>query len=348
MYGKNFCMSSFLALRYIEKDEADFSESLHHRPCKHIPDAGKTAIRNGSDLDAAIAAVFGTLAGERLGLLLSGGMDSGILASYMPGGSDAYTFRFLGGSYQEEELERAREFARRARLRLHYVDIDWSVVERCLPAVMKTKGAPVHSIEPQVYSAALQAKADGVTKLVIGDGADYVFGGMDGLYAKDWTFDEFVRRYTYIDPSEVLVEPVSMDYLFERYRTGPDSIDFIRFLDDVCTDESYASYDNAFFAAGMPYADPYENLKMAEALDLQRIRSGDSKYIVRELFRMRYPDLPVPQKLPMPRPVDAYFASWKGPVRPEFRSDIRLDSYSGNDKWLLWCLERFLNEYFPL
>ena len=348
MEGRDFCMSSFLALRYIENPSADFSPELRHRPVKKIPEEEKTLVRDARDVDAAIAKVFRGLAGEKLGLLLSGGMDSGILASYMPSGADAYTFRFLGGSFQAGELARAEEFARKCHLNLHYVDIDWSVVEKNLPAVMASKGAPVHSIEPQLRHAALQAASDGISKIVIGDAADYVFGGMDGLYAKDWTYDEFVRRYNYIEPEEVLVNPVSMDYLYERYRTGPDSIDFVRFLDDVCMDESYASYDNAFASAGMPYCDPYEKLRMAEPLDLARLRSGDSKYIVRDLFRMRYPGMPVPEKLPMPRPVDAYFASWKGPSRPEFRSDIDISRYSGNQRWLLWCLETFLNVYFPL
>ncbi|MBO4635423.1 MAG: hypothetical protein J5669_08650 [Bacteroidales bacterium] len=346
--GKDFCMSSFLALRYIEKADEDFSPTLRHRPCKRLPDSLKTPIGGAHDLDCALDRAFSAMKGERLGLLLSGGMDSAILASYMPEGADAYTFRFLGGSFQADELARAQTFARRNRLNLHYVDIDWSVVERCLEPVMASKGAPVHSIEPQLYFAALQARADGVEKLVIGDAADYVFGGMDGLYAQDWSYDAFVRRYTYIEPSEVLVHPVSMDYLFERYRTGPGSIDFVRFLDHVCMDESYASYENAFAAASMPYTDPYEPMKMSEPLDLKRMRSGDSKYIVRALFRLRYPDIPVPEKLPMPRPVDQYFARWTGPRRPEFRPDIDISRYSGNQRWLLWCLEQFLNRYFPL
>ena len=82
---------------------------------------------------------------------------------------------------------------------------------------------------------------------------------------------------------------------------------------------------------------------MADKLDLNRIRNGESKYLIRELFSLRYPDVPIPEKLPMPRPVDTYFADWKGPVRKEFRNDIQVDQYNGNQKWLIWCLEEFLN-----
>jgi hypothetical protein len=47
----------------------------------------------------------------------------------------------------------------------------------------------------------------------------------------------------------------------------------------------------------------------------------------------------------MPRPVDAYFANWKGPKRKEFRDGIDISAYSGNQKWLLYCLERFLSKF---
>ena len=168
---------------------------------------------------------------------------------------------------------------------------------------------------------------------------------MDKLLSRDWTFDEFVDRYTYIDPEKVLTDPVSVLYLYERYRTGENSIDFLRFLDVISTEESYSSYANAFCAAEMPYYDPYEKLIMADGLDLDRIRNGEPKYLIRELMAKKYPEIPVPDKNPMPRPVDEYFRNWKGPVRPEFRKDIDMSEFTGNQKWQLWCLERFLDEY---
>ena len=261
----------------------------------------------------------------------------------MPEGSDAYTFRFLGGKYQCGELERAEYYANYCHLNLHYVDIDWNTVEQNIDKVMIHKGAPVHSIEPQLYAAAMQAKSDGVTMLVIGDAADYVFGGMDGLLSQNWSYDQYVKRTIYVNPEDVLKEPYDMDYLFERYRIGKNSIDYLRFYDEIVTDESYASYENAFKTAEMDFIDPYELLKMAKPLDLGRIRNGDTKYLIRDLFRMKYPETVVPLKQPMPRPVDEYFAKWEGPKRKEFRTDININEYDGNQKWLLYCLERFLN-----
>ena len=168
---------------------------------------------------------------------------------------------------------------------------------------------------------------------------------MDGLLSQNWSYDQYVKRSIYVDPVEVLKEPYDMNYLFERYRLGRSSIDYLRFYDEIVTDESYASYENAFETAEIDFIDPYELLKMAKPLDLGRIRNGDTKYLIRDLFRMKYPETAVPIKQPMPRPVDTYFATWEGPKRNEFREDIDITKYSGNQKWLLYCLERFLNKY---
>ena len=170
----------------------------------------------------------------------------------------------MGGDFQKEELTRAEYYAKYYGLNLHYVDITWDTVENHLEAVMKAKCAPVHSIEPQILQAALQAKSDGVEMMFVGESSDLVFGGMDGLLAKDWTFDEFMERYIFTKPEAVLAEPVSVQYLFERYRQG-EGIDFLKFMDDIFSIESSSSYFNAFGVAGMPYYDPYARLKMGGA-----------------------------------------------------------------------------------
>ena len=208
---------------------------------------------------------------------------------------------------------------------------------------MKAKAAPVHSIEPQILQAALQAKDDGIEIMFVGESSDLIFGGMDGLLAKDWLFDEFVERYIFTKPEEILVEPVDIMYLFERYRKDGDKIDYLSFMDEVFSIESSSSYLNAFEVAGMLYYDPYARLKMTDELDLYRIRNGEPKYLIRELMAKKYPNIPVPNKVPMPRPVDEYFKSWQGPTRPEFRKDINMERYSGNQKWQMYCLERFLS-----
>ena len=190
-------MSSYLAFRYIERDDVEFFAGIKHRPIVRINPEEKVLVKDEHDTDTELQKVFNGLKGERLGLLLSGGMDSAVLASYMKG-MDAYTFRFLGGEFQKDELQRAERFAAYNGMNLHYVDINWESVNEALPIVMKSKGAPVHSIEPQLYVAAMQAKKDGITRLIIGDGSDYVFGGMDKLLSRDWNYEVYKKALPFV------------------------------------------------------------------------------------------------------------------------------------------------------
>lgn len=346
MIDKAYCMSSYLAFRYIERDDMDFYPGLHHQNMVPVKDSDKILVRTAEDIDAAIAAQFQSFDGARKGILLSGGMDSAIVASYLGAGNDAYTFRFLDGDFQAEELKRAEYYAAQNGLHLHYVDINWDdTVEKHLDSVMRAKAAPVHSIEPQIMQAALQAKSDGIEVMFVGESSDLIFGGMDQLLGRDWNVDDFQRRYTFTEPAAALENPVSMHYVFDRYRTANDGFDFMTFMDDIFSIESSSSYLNAFAAAGMPYYDPYAKLKMAEPLDLRRVRNGEPKYLIRELMAKKYPGIPVPDKVPMPRPVDAYFKDWGGPKRPEFQQGLDMNKFTGNQKWQLYCLERFLDLY---
>lgn len=65
----------------------------------------------------------------------------------------------------------------------------------------------------------------------------------------------------------------------------------------------------------MAYIDSYDKLKLNHPLDLD-VNRKESKEAIRELFRMKYPEYPVPRKIPMPRPVDVYFKNWDGPKCP--------------------------------
>ena len=95
MVDKNFCMSAFLALRYVEKPGVDFTEKFPYRR-PELQEEGKLPVQTAADVDLAIGSQFAPLREKygKIGLLLSGGMDSAVLASYLPG-CEAYTFRFF-------------------------------------------------------------------------------------------------------------------------------------------------------------------------------------------------------------------------------------------------------------
>ena len=345
MVDKNFCLSSYMAFRYLWKDGVDFAEGFRHANFLPIPDKDRIPVRSAEDIDREIRRQFEALYAryDRIGILLSGGMDSANLSAYLRPGSHAYTFTAPGSQVFDKDVERASAYCRKWGLQHHLVDITLDDYQKYTPEVVRHKFAPVHSIEPQIYKAALQAKQEGVQLMIVGESADLIFGGMDKLISPQWTFDAFAARYTFLDPSLVLKDPVDMSELYEHYRTGKDGIDYMRFMDEVFAIESSGSYMNAFGAAWLPYYDPYACLVMADPLDMERVRGGEPKYLVRELYAMKYPEREIPFKIPMPRPVDTIFKDWEGPSRPEFRRDIPMDRLSGNQKWQLWCAELFLN-----
>lgn len=344
MVDKNYCLSSYIAFRYIWKDGVDFAEGFQHKNYLPLEDAKRIPVTTSEDIDREIQKQFDELYGkyDNIGILLSGGMDSANLASYLKPGSHAYTFNSTSGVF-DADVERAKKYCKKFQLNHHLIDITMEDYEKYTPVVIRHKFAPVHSIEPQIYKAAELAKNDGVQLMIVGESADLIFGGMDKLISPVWTFDAFAKRYTFLDPERVLANPVDQSELFEKYRQGDDGIDVMRFMDEVFSIESSGSYLNAFGAAWMPYYDPYAKLVMAEPLDMDRVRSGEPKYLIRGLYALKYPELEIPFKIPMPRPVDAVFKDWSGPTRKEFRDDIDMNSLTGNQKWQLWCAELFLN-----
>lgn len=346
MDNKDFCLSSYIAYRYIWKDDMDFYPGFRHHNYEALPLNERIPVKTSEDIDREIKKQVDALYEkyDNIGILLSGGMDSANLAAYLKPGSHAYTFVSDTGVFNAD-VERAKAYCEKFGLVHHLINITFDDYKLYTPVVMAAKCAPVHSIEPQIYKAAVAAKKDGVEMVLVGESADLIFGGMDKLITPEWDFNGFAKRYTFLEPSLVLANPVDQNDLYEQYRTGENGIDYMRFMDEVFSIESSSSYLNAFAVAGMPYYDPYARLVMSEPLDMERVRNGEPKYLVRGLYALKYPEREIPFKIPMPRPVDAIFKEWEGPKRKEFRSDIPMDSLTGNQKWQLWCAEKFLEMY---
>ena len=257
MVDKDFCLSSYIAFRYIWKNGVDFVEGFQHKNFCPLEDKDRIPVRTSEDIDREIQKQFDELYEkyDNIGILLSGGMDSANLAAYLKPGSHAYTFNSVSGEFNAD-VERAKVYCKKFNLNHHLIDITMEDYEKYTPIVMHYKFAPVHSIEPQIFKAAELAKKDGVQLMIVGESADLIFGGMDKLITPEWTFDAFAKRYTFLDPYLVLANPVDQSALFEKYRKGDNGIDVLKFMDEVFSIESSSSYLNAFGAAWMPYYDP--------------------------------------------------------------------------------------------
>ncbi|MCI8599481.1 MAG: asparagine synthase [Lachnospiraceae bacterium] len=338
---KAYCMSSFLSFRYVARPEVVFGENIDHKELETVPDSEKTACKTINDIEGCIKSKLKNINPEKTALLLSGGIDSGILASYMPEGTVAYTVSNPAKAAQIE-IERAARVCRKYGLEHRIVEVTWEDYEVCIDTLMKHDGCPVFANEPQVYALTKKIQENGFDTVVIGDNADMAFGGMDRMLSKDWTFDEWVERYTFVKPEKVLVNSASVIDVYERYRTGENSIDFMKFIEEVFAISSSGAYVNAFDCLGMKYLDPYADMKMAEPLDLERVRSGESKYLLRELYRARFPEFEVPEKIAMARAVDTWLKDWEGPKRKEFKEGC-IEGMTGEQKFLVYSLERYLN-----
>lgn len=341
--NKDYCMSLYLAFRFIEDENLNFYDGLSHIIFKPNVNIKPTPCATANELDAAIQmAVKANYKPGKTAIFLSGGMDSAIIASYMPEGTPAYTFKCIADG-AVNETTRAKIYAKKNKLNCRIVEMYWEDFERLTPDICRYNQTPFHSIEIQLCKAIMQAKADGIEHIFIGESADLLYGGMHLLLAKDWEFEEFVKRYTFLDPARVLQTPVSVMDVYERYRLPNDKIDFLRFMDEIFSIESSSSYAHMFSMHSLSYTDPYTYTKLDGPLDLFRIRNGEPKYLIRELFSQRYPDLAIPDKITMPRATDQWLKDWTGPTRKEFKQGIT--GLTGDQKWQLYCLEVFLNEF---
>lgn len=338
MVNKNKCMSSFLMYRALVNQDESFCEEL--MPYFFRPPIDRFHIYTVEDIDKAIKNVIDeALSNGKCGLMLSGGIDSAILAKYLPKGTIAYTLRCVAEGALDE-TEQAKKYAEECGLIHKIVDVTWEDYNQFAPVLMKHKGAPIHSIEPQIYKAALMAKKDGISNLIFGENADMIFGGMDGLVSKDWTFEEFVDRYSYCNPEEILKDGIRILEPFEKYREG-NKIDFYHFICDYFYLEANGSYDNACSTAGVNYISPFNKMILETPLDYNRIRNGESKYMLRELFMEKYRVDTIPPKTPMPRAVKQWLKDWNGPIRPEFKEGCA-NQLKPDQKWMVYVLEMFL------
>lgn len=337
-----YCSSSFLMYRTIVDTTRTFSEALP--PRLYVRDCKPKPIHNSQELASSLKEQVERAAFDgKAAIALSGGIDSAVLARYMPRGSKAYTFKcVVDGVEVTDEVPQAARYAEECGLDHEIIEIDWEDMTTLAPELMRHKGAPIHSIEVQIAKAALKAHSAGFERIIFGESADVNYGGQSGLFSGIWTFGQWVDRYSYVLPYRVLRDYRMVTEPCSRYCRDDGYIDVLEFCRDYYFSESMGSYENATSWGGINLVAPYANTWLAEPLDYERIRRGENKYLVREVFSELYPGWEAPTKTPMPRPTEEWLADWKGPTRSEFWPNC-VNGMTGDQKWLLWSLEQFLN-----
>lgn len=340
-----YCMSSYLQYRTIVDQDCRFAE--HISPYFYKDNKERIPVNSAEELDRELRCrVNEALADGTVALMLSSGIDSAILAHYLPKGTQTYTLRCHAESGIDETKE-AAYYAKINGLKHTVVDVYWEDFEKFTLPLMRQKGYPIHSIEVQIYKAALQAKKDGVSTLMFGETADIIYGGHSKLLARDWTVDEFAKRFSFVDPRDVLRDPMwIMDPILpyvngNNLRFESSNVDVFRFLNGFEYRVSLGFYSNACRFGGVCLSVPYAYTVLGNDLDLSRIRNGEGKYVVRELYQQFYPEHPIPEKTPLPRPMTEWLAQWEGPEHPAFYKE-HISELSGDQKWYVYALDQFM------
>lgn len=335
----NFCMNSYLMYRTIVDKNYVFSKRIPTWYADNTQE--RVPVANACELSEALKyGIEQAFSQGPAALMLSGGMDSAILASYMPKGSRAYTLHCIAESAIDERAE-AADYALMNDLRHDIVDIYWNDFDKFATPLMKQKGYPIHSIEVQIYKAALQAKRDGIQTLIFGETADIIYGGHSKLLSREWTKDQFVSRFCFVDPQKVLKFPQWIEEPVLPLVDSKGQVDAFAFLNAFEYDVSLTFYKNACRLAGINFCAPYARTYLSEPLDIIRVRSGESKYIIRELFHKLYPSHVIPDKTPLPRPMTEWLAQWNGPLHDVFLHGC-LEELTGDQKWYVYALNEFL------
>ena len=345
MVDKIYAMSSFLQFRTIYNKNVKFAESIDVMRRANIDFASeRKQIDTYEQLYEHVKdCVTSETSKGKAALCLSGGIDSAICAKFMPEGSTAYTFKcIVPGKDVTDETQKARQFCDINKLKHSIVEIYWSDYESRSSELFRYMNVPFHSIDIQIYKAALQAKKDGFDTLIFGQGADLIYGGFDKLLSKEWSMGDFIERYSCVMPYKVLNDFIVITEPYMKFNKD-GYIDLHNFLDDHLFWEDIHSYHNACAAAGIKFVGAYMNT-FHKPLDLKRVRTGEGKYLVRELFKHIYPNSEIPIKTPMPRATDEWLENWSGPTRPEFLQNCHINM-TGDQKYLVWILEKFLEEY---
>lgn len=342
MVDKKYCMSSYLMFRTVLDNDRTFSENLKLNKFNGY-DFEREPITNSIELETSLKrSVEQATVDGKCALALSGGIDSAILAKFMPKGSVAYTFKcVVPGIEVTDETETAAKIARECGLEHRIIEIYWEDFEKFAPGLMKKKGAPIHSIEVQIYKAALKILEDGFERVIFGESADCLYGGLSNVLSRDWTVGEFIERFSFLMPYKVLKDYQVITKPFAEYEKNGFAM-VHEFYGNVFYYESVASYCNACECAGIDTVLPYAVTKMAVPLDYKRVRNGENKYLVREVFKRLYPNFTIPPKTPMPRPTNEWLRNWEGPKRNEFWRNCHVNM-TGDQKWMIYCLEWFLN-----
>ena len=152
------------------------------------PEPDGDRVRALDRLDAAIRSSSATVDSDGLAVAFSGGLDSALLAALVD--APLYVVGFSDGADVEAAREAADVMGRTDDLRVRELDLER--LERAVPtaasAIGRTNAMDV-GIGLSLYLVAEAVAADGYDRLLLGQGADELFGGYEKVLRLDHRVD---------------------------------------------------------------------------------------------------------------------------------------------------------------
>lgn len=295
------------------------------------------------DVDLLLRETINSLDFSKTGIMLSGGIDSALIASYCPKGTLAFTITYpeIDGV---DESKQAKMYADLFGLRLIKVPVTFQDVLDFQDDLMLYKREPLSPIEIAIHKICLRALDFGLENLLTGMGADCLFGGLTDIMSKSWNKKNFIKRYTFVPPECVLKNPHPNYGYFDPYENG-NEFDANSFMEDVFGIGTSKYFLSACGCAGINLIAPYERCRRMFELNIDDMLNGNEKRILRNLFFERTGGLKAPKKYPLPRPVQVWKQFYGRIINDEFLEDAYERCATDNQRWLVFSLDHWLYLY---
>jgi hypothetical protein len=302
------CINEYLAFQQVMSENICWKEDFYNTFSIQNECPRYHKVRNGNDcllfLKSKIKEILKNYNSNEIGILISSGIDSGSLAKLLPKNSNAFYATYKERK-KDPEIEITKKYCEINKLNLNIIEVSWNDYENNMDYLMNIKKSPLHPCEIPIYMCCKKAKELGVKSLISGFGADIEFGGMDKLLSKDWMFNEFKKRYEYCPRITEINTDLDNKYLNYIQNNFINIQQFLKQIYGKMTFKAFYYIPNLFNIKHIPL---WDYLKIDGELDINRIRNGEPKYIIRETFKLLYKNdnIGLPNKIPFTRPTDIY------------------------------------------
>ncbi|MGR3677143.1 MAG: asparagine synthase-related protein [Paracoccaceae bacterium] len=291
-------------------------------------------VATAEEMRSYIAGRFAETEG-RIGIMLSGGMDSALLASFLPKGSIAYTLDYNKVADRFHEFDLAAEFVPEG-IEHKKVTVTSDAYHEMCRKLTHLKKAPTVPHDPSVGITAEAAVKDGITHMVTGAGADGHFAGFAHLY-KDPSFagvrDTLAKQF--VLPSKVLKDPAPTDWVLGHFSID-GIVDVRTFLEEIGTEGT--AVRDTMIACGLVPLFPLTEMIYTGPYEITR-RGG--KHPIVDLFKLIYDGRRPNPKLALPVPYGPFMRNYT-PRRPEFLPE-GVAALTAKQQYQIYALELYMD-----